>query len=75
MATVKKVSVLLSREDAAWARATAKRRRVSVSSVVSSALERQRKLEARERLLDGLGREAISEGEGAALRREIRGVE
>jgi hypothetical protein len=71
MATVKKISVSLSHEDAAWARATAKRRRVSLSSVVSSALESQRKLEIRERLLDRLGRTDISEEDVSTLRHEL----
>jgi len=43
-----KISVTVDEELMRWARATSKRRRVSLSAVIAEALERQRQHHARE---------------------------
>ena len=51
MATAAKISVSVPAEDLAWARSQARRRKESVSAVVSRALRLARQLEARNRVL------------------------
>jgi UDP-N-acetylglucosamine:LPS N-acetylglucosamine transferase len=73
MATVEKLSVSLGAEEVAWARKQAEASGRSLSSVLTDALRRQRKLEAMDRLLAELGTDDITEEDLAAVRAEWRG--
>jgi len=68
--TVRKVSVSLSAEDVGWAKEEAASRRVSLSAVLSEALQKQRRSAALGRLLTGLGGK-LSPADLAALRAEL----
>ncbi len=72
MATAEKISVSVSPEDLAWAKARAKREVTSVSAVLAEALRRQRKAEARAHLLADLGTDDISESDRKRVRDEWR---
>lgn len=71
MRAVEKVSVSLSSEDLAWAKARAKAQAKSLSGVLSDALRRQRQTEARLALLQELGTSDITAADLAALRSEL----
>jgi hypothetical protein len=71
MRIAEKVSVSLSSEDLAWARARAKVQAKSLSSVLSDALRRQRQSEARLALLQELGTADITDADLAAMRSEL----
>jgi len=71
MRAAEKVSVSLSSEDLAWARARAKQQAKSLSGVLSDALRRQRQAEARLALLQELGTADITDADLAALRSEL----
>lgn len=66
-----KISVSVASEDLAWAKKRAKRLRKSLSAVVSEALQRERQYEARERLLEELGTDDITEADLEAIRIEL----
>lgn len=51
MSSVEKISISLDGDVVAWAKKTAKKRKMSVSAVVAEALAQQRRAEARSRLL------------------------
>jgi hypothetical protein len=71
MRAAEKVSVSLSSEDLAWARARAKEQAKSLSGVLSDALRRQRQAEARLALLQELGTGDITAADLGALRSEL----
>ena len=54
MAATQKLSVSIGREEARWARARARRRKKSVSAVLTEALATVRQLEARREFLENL---------------------
>lgn len=74
MGSVEKISISLDRDDVAWAKKTAKKRKMSVSAVVAEALAQQRRAEARSRLLSELGDADISTDDVEAMRRELQGL-
>jgi hypothetical protein len=74
MAGVAKISVSLERGDVAWAKTTAKRRKMTVSAVIAEALAQKRQAEARARLLDMLGASDITAEDEDAMRRELAGM-
>jgi hypothetical protein len=53
--TAVKLSISLDTEQVGWLRAEAKRRRTSLSAVVSNAVAEERRARAREKLLARLG--------------------
>lgn len=73
MGAAEKISISLSPEDLRWARERAKQSLSSVSAVLAEALRRQRKAEARARLLSDLGTDDITEGDRKAVRAEWQG--
>lgn len=74
MTGIAKLSISLERGDVAWAKASAKRRKMTVSAVVAEALAQKRQAEARARLLDTLGAADITREDEAAMRRSLTGT-
>lgn len=74
MSSVEKISVSLDRDDVAWAKKTAKKRKMSVSAVVAEALAQQRQAETRAHLLSELGDADISAADVEVMRRELQGL-
>lgn len=72
MAKTAKVSMTLDGDALAWARDRAQERQMSLSSVVSEALERMRQHEARLGLLEQLGTADITDEDLQALYAEWR---
>lgn len=74
MANTSKISITVPTEELAWAKKLARKRKASLSLVVSEALTARRKEEARQRLLEWLEKDGdISEKDRAAARRELWG--
>lgn len=74
MTSREKISISLDRDDVAWAKKTAKKRKLSVSAVVAEALAQQRQAETRAHLLSELGDADISAADVEAMRRELQGI-
>lgn len=68
-----KVSISMDKAALAWAKRQAKRRKVSLSTVIVEAVRQKQQAEARERLLEMLGAPELSDGELDEVRREWRG--
>jgi hypothetical protein len=74
MAATQKLSVSIGIEEAKWIRARARRRRKSVSAVLTEALATVRQLEARREFLAKLEpAELATDAEADAIRKEWRG--
>jgi hypothetical protein len=75
MSGAQKVSISVATRDLAWLRRRAKTRGGNLSAVFAEATLLLRQREARERLLDRFGKDAVvTEAEAEALRREWRGL-
>jgi hypothetical protein len=74
MAGAQKVSISVDPNDLKWLRRRAKLRGGNLSAVIAEATRVLRQREARERLLDRLGEDAVvSSAEAEAIRAEWRG--
>ncbi len=72
-ASTAKVSISMEKSALAWAKRVARRRKVSLSTVISEAVRQTQQAEARDRLLEMLGAADLSEDELERVRREWRG--
>jgi len=71
MAATEKLSVSIGAEQAKWVRSRAKRKKKSVSAVVTEALATVAQLEARREFLAKLGPEELAtDAEAAEIRRQ-----
>jgi hypothetical protein len=74
VATTEKLSVSIGVAEAKWVRARARRKRKSVSAIVTEALATVRQLEARREFLAKLEPEELAtDAEADAIRRQWRG--
>ena len=74
MATTEKLSVSIGIDEAKWVRARARRKRKSISAVLTEALATVRQLEARREFLERLEPgEFATDAEADEIRRQWRG--
>jgi glutamate-1-semialdehyde aminotransferase len=74
MAATQKLSVSIAAEEARWLRASARRKRKSVSAVLTEAIATVRQMEARREFLARLEpRELATDTEADEIRRQWRG--